>query len=129
MLEAVCLAYNIYFEARGEPAVVQRAVAEVTLNRVKAEEFPDSICEVVYDSETYKGKPLRDRCQFSWYCDGMKEVITDPKAWADAYSIAVSNIKSNLTKGALFFHSKNITPYWADAKEYVVTLGNLSFYK
>src|SRR6185503_5352794 len=43
-----CLARNVYFEARGEPIKGQRAVAEVTLNRVASGQYADSICEVVY---------------------------------------------------------------------------------
>ena len=46
--EAVCLAKNIYFEARGESLAGKLAVAKVTLNRTKHEDFPDSVCKVVY---------------------------------------------------------------------------------
>src|SRR5579871_6580046 len=35
-----CLAENVYFESRGEPLKGQYAVAEVTLNRTRAEHFP-----------------------------------------------------------------------------------------
>ena len=66
-----CLARNIYFEARNEPFAGQFAVAMVTLNRVHDEQFPNSICEVVYQGLHWpSGHPKRDRCQFSWYCDG-----------------------------------------------------------
>src|ERR1700676_3174349 len=43
-----CLAENIYFEARGEPLEGQYAVAEVTLNRTRAQNFPHTICSVVH---------------------------------------------------------------------------------
>src|SRR5271167_3284274 len=43
-----CLAENVYFEARGEPLEGQYAVAEVTLNRTWAQNFPHTICEVVH---------------------------------------------------------------------------------
>jgi spore germination cell wall hydrolase CwlJ-like protein len=44
-----CLAENIYFEARGEPLAGQYAVAEVTLNRTRADHFPHTVCGVVHD--------------------------------------------------------------------------------
>ena len=40
--DLMCLARNIYHEARGEPITGQYAVAEVTMNRVASRRFPDS---------------------------------------------------------------------------------------
>ena len=48
-----CLAKNIYFEARNEPFVGQFAVALVTLNRVHDTDFPNTVCEVVYEAVSY----------------------------------------------------------------------------
>ena len=45
-----CLAENIYFEARGEPLRGQYAVAEVTLNRTHAANFPRTVCGVVHEA-------------------------------------------------------------------------------
>src|SRR5262245_13587588 len=42
----LCLARNVYFEARGEPLAGQYAVAEVTLNRRGTAGFPRTVCEV-----------------------------------------------------------------------------------
>mgnify|MGYP003314693505 CR=1 FL=1 len=63
--EMYCLAKNIYFESRDQPYIGRLAVAQVTMNRVKSEEFPDTICDVVT-----QGGERKHRCQFSWYCDG-----------------------------------------------------------
>ena len=46
--ERELIARVIYLEARGEPAEGQQAVAEVILNRVAAENFPDSVEDVVF---------------------------------------------------------------------------------
>ena len=47
--EIMCLAKNIYYEARGEPLHGKIAVAQVTLNRVTHRtQFEASICGVVY---------------------------------------------------------------------------------
>ena len=45
------LAALVYLEARGEPAEGQQAVAEVVLNRVLSDEFPDTVHDVIYDTK------------------------------------------------------------------------------
>ena len=60
----LCLALNIYWEARNEPIETQIGVAAVTMNRVKDKEHPNSICEVVY-------KPG----SFSWTYESYKKKI------------------------------------------------------
>ena len=50
-----CLAMNIYHEARGERWEGQIAVAHVTMNRVAHDEWPNNVCDVVYQKK-----------QFSW---------------------------------------------------------------
>lgn len=47
--ELRCLAENVYYEGRGEPLDGQYAIAEVTVNRVAAPQFPDTVCGVVHD--------------------------------------------------------------------------------
>ena len=74
--ETECLAENIYFEARNQGFAGWVAVAQVTLNRVRDDRFPNTICEVVKQGLTYEsGFPIRDKCQFSWYCDGKSDTI------------------------------------------------------
>ena len=60
------MALNIFFEARSEPIQGQIAVAEVTLNRVASDDYPNTICEVVLQ-ENSQG------CQFSWWCDSKSD--------------------------------------------------------
>ena len=80
-----CLAKNAYFEARNQSILSQIAVSQVVLNRVKSADFPNTVCGVVYEaqiSKWYKENmnkevPIRNRCQFSWYCDGKADIIND----------------------------------------------------
>ena len=58
-----CMTANIYHEARGESIKGQYAVAHVTMNRVHHEQFPDTVCEVVFQPK-----------QFSW-----SHTIDDPR--------------------------------------------------
>ena len=79
--EVVCLAENIYHEARGEGIEGMLAVGHVTMNRVESSRFPDTVCGVVRQTKYIKSwrtgelVPARNRCQFSWYCDGRPEVV------------------------------------------------------
>ncbi|MEL7430499.1 MAG: cell wall hydrolase, partial [Pseudomonadota bacterium] len=58
-----CLARGIYFEARGEPVKGQAAVSQVILNRVRNPHYPNTICGVVYQNQSWY-----NRCQFSFAC-------------------------------------------------------------
>ena len=73
ILEAImCLSLNIYWEARNQSFIAQVAVAEVTMNRVYDDRYPNTVCEVVQQVQKYKWNPnviVRNRCQFSCYCD------------------------------------------------------------
>ena len=76
--EAQCLAKNMYFEARNQGLAGQLAVSLVVMNRVEDDRFPETICGVVEQGPISKwwlekkGKvvPIKNRCQFSWFCDG-----------------------------------------------------------
>ena len=46
--ELDCMAANIYFEASTQERIGKIGVAQVTMNRVRSPEFPNSVCEVVY---------------------------------------------------------------------------------
>jgi hypothetical protein len=82
--DALCLARNIYFEARGEGARGQYAVAAVTLNRVREKRWSDGICGVVYQKK-----------QFSWTISrpmSRPTVIDDRAAWQRAAEVAVLSL-------------------------------------
>lgn len=49
-----CLSEAIYYEARSESLIGQKAVAEVILNRRKSKHFPNTICEVVFQGSDRK---------------------------------------------------------------------------
>jgi len=131
--EINCLATNIYFESRGEPVVGQLAVANVTINRVKSDRFPDSICEVVYQAKlSERGTPLRNQCQFSWYCDGKLEIIESPFTYERNYRLAefISEREIiDVTGGALYYHNMTVDPIWAQEFIRTITIEGHIFYK
>jgi spore germination cell wall hydrolase CwlJ-like protein len=128
--EVKCLATAIYFEARGEPERGQIAVAQVVLNRVKNPAYPNTICGVVYQN-----KNQRNRCQFSFACDGITDRISNQKAWAQSQALArrVINDDRNLymadVGAATHYHAVYVKPRWARAMEKVEKIGRHIFYK
>jgi len=130
-----CLASNIYFESRSESQLAQRAVAYVTLNRVKSDLYPNSICEVVQQGvRKSDGTMVKNQCHFSWYCDGKKDVIDEPEAWAEAQRVAFMVINdynqfSDPVEGALMFHAVYVSPLWKYDYKRVTRIDQHIFYK
>ena len=131
----VCLALNIYHEARDQPFIGQVAVAQVVMNRVYDDRYPDDVCEVVMQGPTYSWKPdfpVRHRCQFSWYCDGKSDRTPDQTAWEQALIIAQGVHTGNLddfVEGATHYHATYVLPEWAETKTLVVQIGEHIFYR
>ncbi|MEL7280872.1 MAG: cell wall hydrolase [Pseudomonadota bacterium] len=122
-----CLAEALYFEARGESVKGQFAVAEVILNRVDNADFPDTVCGVVH-----QGTGRKYQCQFTYTCDGHKEVITEPRAFDLVGKIAhlmVEGAPRPLTKGATHYHTRAVSPRWSRVYPRVATIGVHHFYK
>lgn len=121
-LDDSCLAANIYHEARGEGEEGMKYVAMVTMNRVAENQWPDSICEVVY-------QPY----QFSWTISG-EATIDDQIAYAQSYEIAKKAIAGEIedvSNGAThyFAHNKIDAPDWTAKFVEVAVLGNHTFYR
>ena len=138
--EMWCLAQNIYFESRSSNRADRMAVADVVLNRVYHRYYPDTICEVVQQG---KQKPswqdpavmvmVRNKCQFSWYCDGRSDWPTDMDAWVEAQQIAYNMIAfqdaRGITEGATHYHADYVMPNWAKDFHLVGRIGVHIFYR
>jgi len=137
MIEAalVCLALNVYHEARDQPFIGQVAVAQVVMNRVRDDRYPDTPCDVVMQGPTYtwaEHYPVRHRCQFSWYCDGKSDNTTDQGAYDKALMIAHGVYYGNLddfVEGATHYHAIYVLPEWAESKTRIVQIGEHIFYR
>ena len=130
--ELNCMALNIYHEARSESLAGQYAVADVVLNRVDSNRFPKSICEVVKQAKLWKGNPIRNKCQFSWYCDGLSDTATETNSWQQAVEIAISITLHDkfrgITEGATHYHTNFVDPYWNVDMRLIGTIGDHIFY-
>jgi len=125
-----CLAMNVYFEARGESLAGQRAVAEVTLNRVASGRYPDTVCGVVFQKNW---DPLRGRyvSAFSW-TEFETVIPPEGEAWNRALVVAQSVYSGRVEprlRGALHYHAKRIRPSWARERRQIARIGNHVFYR
>lgn len=118
--EIDCLARNIYFEARGEGLRGMRAVAHVTMNRVRSQLFRRTVCGVVYQPS-----------QFSWTRGPARS--PSGSSWAQSQEIArdvYTEVDTNdPTAGATYFHAHSVRPSWARRFTLTATIGGHRFYR
>ncbi|WP_282118734.1 cell wall hydrolase [Ruegeria atlantica] len=122
-----CLAEALYFEARGESVRGQFAVAEVILNRVKSSRFPSSLCGVIK-----QGTGKKYQCQFTYTCDGQKEVIREKRAYERVSKVAraaIDGVGVGLTEGATHYHTKAVRPSWSRVYKETARIGVHIFYR
>ena len=114
-----CLAQNIYHESRSESIEGQIAVAQVTVNRVKASNFNKNICDVVFQPK-----------QFSWTLN--KHVkIKDSKAWKASLVIAKAVLTNSIRMPnftATHYHTTQVNPRWNKDKIILAIIGKHIFY-
>ena len=136
----ICLALNTYHEAKNQSLVGQIATAQVVMNRVEDDRFPNTICEVVKQGPTRpswedpeKEYPIKHRCQFSWYCDGKPDVPKNEKAWRKAQDVAFlvyyNKIQLDVTEGATHYHATYVRPAWAKTKKRTTRIEKHIFYR
>ncbi len=122
-----CLAEALYFEARGETVKGQFAVAEVIMNRVESERFPSSACGVIN-----QGTGKKYQCQFTYTCDGHKEVIKEPRAFervSKVARVALDGKAPELTEGATHYHTTAVKPRWSKTYTKTTAIGTHIFYR
>ena len=129
MTPAMCLAMALFFEARSEPVEAQLAIAEVIMNRVEDDRWPDTICNVVR-----QGEERRHRCQLSFMCDGQPERPADnpieQRAWEDAHELAEQILADPSVLPGLpsdHYVRTDVQRVWMNDLFYVDTIGSHMF--
>jgi hypothetical protein len=127
--EERCLAEAMYYEARGEGEVGEKAIAEVVFHRMKARGYPHTLCGVVY-----QGKGSGHGCQFSFACNNELLQAKNYGAWSRAKRLAARIVSGldqlgNETAGAISFHAVDVEPEWGDRLVKTVQIGNHVFYR
>lgn len=135
-----CLAIGLYFEARGESFSGQIAVGQVILNRVSSRKYPGNICDVVYQNAHKK-----NRCQFSFACDGKIENPRNSKAWKKSMRLAkvltgssgtalfmknflLNIVLSQKLSRATHYHANYARPIWRKKLQRAGQVGHHIFY-
>ena len=132
--QARCLALAIYYEARGESEDGQLAVAQVVLNRVDSKRYPNTICGVVYQNSH-----MRNRCQFSFTCDGKPERPNKDKVWSRSVELAQQMLcgpecsldtvpLTGSVRHATHYHATYVKPGWSRRMRLVGRIGQHRFY-
>lgn len=150
--EIECMAVNIYHESKNQSKLGMIAVARVVMNRVIDRRFPNTACEVIYEgpvTESWKTQqdpdlpdservyyPRRDRCQFSWYCDGKPDEIISKKnniAWRMAQDVAIEVMAfdkyNGIVEGATHYHADYVDPAWNKTITLVTHIDDHIFYR
>ena len=136
----ICLALNTYHEAKNQSMIGQIATAQVVMNRVADDRYPNTVCEVVKQGphrpsweNPEKEYPVRHRCQLSWYCDGKSDVPKNEKAWKKAqdyaYLVLYNRINLDVTEGATHYHATYVRPAWAKTKTRTTRIEKHIFYR
>jgi len=138
-----CLSKNIYFEAGVESTAGKLAVANVTINRKLNKSYPNTICGVVqegihyYNAKSEHYVPVKNRCQFSWYCDGRTDIPNEGKTWESSRALAITVLESHydeelidITDGAIFYHANWMKKYpsWSKQKIIMASIDRHIFY-
>ena len=104
-----CLVEALYHEARSESLLGMLSVANVILTRKESSNYPNTICKVVHQGKYWKDNPVRDKCHFSYWCDGR---------------MSLKGIQVRQTVGSTHYHASYVTPRWA-SNSYFKSLGQL----
>jgi len=123
--ERVCLATTVYLEARDQPELGQRAVAEVALRRYASKKHGASLCSVV-----------SARKQFAPGIVSLNYRVRQGRAWDRAWEVAGTALamwqmpraqRREVVPGADHFYAHNLVqPDWAQG-EPVAVIGDHAF--
>jgi N-acetylmuramoyl-L-alanine amidase len=104
----ICLALNVFYEARGASPIDQQAVAAVALNRSEAEHR--SVCHVI-----------REPKQFSWtsqYRVAQPRLtnVLERRAWLHSISVARQVMSDKAIRrrftNVMYYHTHYVRPLW-----------------
>jgi spore germination cell wall hydrolase CwlJ-like protein len=123
-----CLAEAVYFESRGETKRGQIAVAQVVMNRVFSGYYPTNVCGVVYQNAH-----RTNACQFTFACDRIKDVVTEPDMWDQARQIARDTLDGKLWLSDIgkstHYHAYWVHPWWVGTMRKLSRIGVHTFYR
>ncbi|MBM6619548.1 cell wall hydrolase [Bacillus suaedaesalsae] len=112
--EKQLLARLVHAEAEGEPYAGKVAVAEVVLNRVEHEQFPDTVKEVIYEKNAFE--PVQNNS------------IQQPADQEAVEAVDEALQKEDKVNDALFFYNpKTAESDWIRDRKVIKKIGNHAF--
>lgn len=117
-----CLVEAIYHEARSEPLMGMIAVANTILNRVYSKRYPNTICSVVHQGKYWEGHPVKNKCQFSYWCDGKPEMFNDMASLKKSIGVAEMSLMGVVMRDTLnstHYHATYVKPDWSKESRFV----------
>ena len=126
MIGLECLAIAVFFEARDQNITGQQHVAQVIMNRVESDRWPNTICGVVFQDK-----------QFSFTHDGLSDKIDtysskniiDWKAALVARAVALQVYEGGDTQiTSTHYHELSVSPSWAKHMKLDKRIGDHVFY-
>lgn len=135
-----CLQLNVYHEAGNQSRRGKEAVALVTLNRARTKHFPSTICGVVKQGSMATGRVSRNRCQFSWYCDGKSDFPNlkhphEARAWKESGIVARNALEGKIPDflgRSTHYHATYVRPNWSSVPtryRLLTRVGDHKFYR
>ena len=104
------------------------AVAQVVLNRAFSGKYPNTVCGVVYQNSH-----RHLACQFTFACDGIRDVVREPDMWERAKTIASEMLDGKLwlpeVGKATHYHAYWVRPGWVREMTKMHKLGVHTFYR
>ena len=76
--------------------------------------------------------PIKNQCQFSYYCDGKDEEPFKGESWNDserAALLVLNGMIKDVTEGATHYHADYVSPWWSKKMIRTVTIENHLFFK
>ncbi|MGV2941350.1 cell wall hydrolase [Mesobacillus sp. LC4] len=111
--EVKLLARLVHAEAKGEPYEGKVAVAEVVLNRVENEQFPDSVKEVIYQKNAFQ--PVQNGA------------INKPAGEEAIKAVEDALENENKIDSLYFYNPDTATSQWIFTRDVVKTIGKHAF--
>ena len=124
------------------------AVGLGVVNRMNDSRYPSTICTVVKEGPIYESwktrkddtlaeddriyYPVKNRCQFSWYCDGKSADIYPTENWYKSQIVALQLLDgkfSGMLEGATHYHANCVHPKWRHDLTFIGQIGDHLFYR
>jgi spore germination cell wall hydrolase CwlJ-like protein len=123
--DLTCMAHAVYYEAGNQGYEGKVAVANVIMNRVDSEAYPDTICGVVTQPNQFSY--LLDADKITLRLKNKIDKIAFEQSLMIGYHVAEGRISDNTDGSTHYYAQKIVTPYWKRYTESVKVIEDHTF--